>query len=1809
MRKGRQRVTALVILVAFLLTLYPAGPPAYGWSDSGLPCKKGTVVNITNFTVPMSNYIGVWDVQISGAVSGSGKTAYFNSFDNGGGLGYNFVSSSSYTTAAQELNGNPSFVTSRIGSYESTISWGSGSQKRTYIRRFAELCGAVVTGFSQGVVYVMTTPYPSARISPPSTAKAGEQVKIAISGTSFVHSSNQYQSITYKFYVDSGLVDSGSGTKSFSKQVSHTFPTAKTYTLKLEVTDGVGRTTTTTETISVQAGAKPPAPPPGGNMPPVADFELPPSAEVNEPVNVRDRSVDYDGTITRWEWSVSPSSYTGTLGNTGGTLKFTQKGTYTVKLTVTDNKGAKGECTKYIAIGESLPPPPPPEPPEPENKPPVARFSMPSECGPGQTVNVTNRSYDPDGYIVEVKWRISPSTDVEENLGDDGGTLVFHKLGTYTVKLTVTDDRGDSDSTEEEIEVVNQPPRARIVVPDKIVQGDDVTIRSASRDPDGEIVKLTWSVTPAENVVGELEGEESTVYFDKEGQYKIALTVEDNWGATDTDEVTVTVEPAIPQAFFTDDGAYKQNRRIVLTEAGQSSARYPIIKEQDEWEILPAGNGATSEAIRVKDVSPDKKEVLFKTPGTYKVRLRVTNTAGHTSEWYERTLDIRPDEPPVADFVVQQAYLRDPAIGKKATVEVRDTSYSPDGDIIAHRTWKYRYDSNNDGNFEDEQWVVFSDGNEMSPSFQTDQVGKYQIELEVTEGFGEDTLTEFVSAEDYLKADTSSKPLDEKKTEVINIRPSVGFDVLRKKKADIIFTVGNTAGTGFDAAIVQYLDGLINQYLKPELEANSVDYNISSVQTSTITTQTNFPWVVYNLYGTGFGSGDGQFLVDGTSYRYRGYGAEAPIDHLYYDDGQVNAQREFTFNIDMTGYNACATIIPGFIFGANDKNGFSGYIALMWHDKVGVYRFSGSDHTVLTTNGAGQIAATRSPSSFGGTQVAYISTRDTSLQKSFKMVYKAPTLEIYDGGVLLAKVDCPQATGNGYGVAAANSAHGCGARSYIRFENFKLETSSVKTLDEVLKNSSLWRDDAAHFLVNISAATYPEFNDPVKAAYIYSRLLNDRVDFSVLGSTANQAQAMNIIARNDGQGTFILNSNRNTAMQQLTSYIINKLNSLYPPVENYVLLNEEVYYKTYYNDPEEDPKMAERWKYSHDPNYFENSLGLAPFHEQWLPAPVYRFDKVGEFVTTFQARDNPKDDDRFDEYRLWSYMPAESLHLYVHRRPVAMFGVSLTPVGSGTQQYTITEDFEDTSYNFSFSGDWVRSTNQRHGGSYSFKSNSIGHSQTTSTQFNVTIPSGATDGRISFWHLVKSEANYDFLRIYIDGNRVVNRSGDGSWQYYEQALSPGEHTVKFEYTKDGSVSSYDDSAYVDDIVVSYKQNTVSYYTTSFTSDAYDLDHISLPNKGIVEHRWFWRPATSPTWNSGRPTTLAKDNDYLIKYEVKDMEGVWSFPVIKLVSTRNVNMAPVAQFTVKPNPAVVNKTVTITDMSYDPNGDPITQRQWRVRPPGGAWSSPTSTPPTRFGTVGEWTIELKVSDGSLWSEPFYQTVQVIPDNTPPVARFTVQPNPVYDCDPVTYTDTSYDPDGDPIVAREWRIRKDGGAWQYFTNPPTVFENVGGAGVYDIELRVQDQPRLPQLEPKWSDWYRQTLTVLDSFRVIGSIEPNPGERGRNVTIRASAVRISNGQPVEIDSMKVIIPLPQNPDGSAALPPGGSSHEAWMTYNPADKTWSYTYTIPERTVHGRWPDDGTYLVKVVGYRNGTAREDVMLLEIKGHIQRRLIIRTLSW
>ena len=61
-------------------------------------------------------------------------------------------------------------------------------------------------------------------------------------------------------------------------------------------------------------------------------------------------------------------------------------------------------------------------------------------------------------------------------------------------------------------------------------------------------------------------------------------------------------------------------------------------------------------------------------------------------------------------------------------------------------------------------------------------------------------------------------------------------------------------------------------------------------------------------------------------------------------------------------------------------------------------------------------------------------------------------------------------------------------------------------------------------------------------------------------------------------------------------------------------------------------------------------------------------------------------------------------------------------------------------------------------------------------------------------------ANYDFLTFSIDGNQVAQWSGTQSGNF-STPVSLGQHTLKWSYVKDGSVSSGSDAAWTDDVTI------------------------------------------------------------------------------------------------------------------------------------------------------------------------------------------------------------------------------------------------------------------------------------------------------------------------------------------------------------------------------------------------------------------------
>lgn len=397
---------------------------------------------------------------------------------------------------------------------------------------------------------------------------------------------------------------------------------------------------------------------------------------------------------------------------------------------------------------------------------------------------------------------------------------------------------------------------------------------------------------------------------------------------------------------------------------------------------------------------------------------------------------------------------------------------------------------------------------------------------------------------------------------------------------------------------------------------------------------------------------------------------------------------------------------------------------------------------------------------------------------------------------------------------------------------------------------------------------------------------------------------------------------------------------------------------------------------------------------------------------------------------------------------------------------------------------------------------------------------------------------------------------------------------------------------------------------TYQDNSYDPDlQFTDPEgkKGLRNWQWQyrvdggeWVTASQPPAYFTRPGTVE------VRLRVQDFLGAWSEWAYSTVTVQN--RKPVAYFEPTANPVGKGEATSLINQSYDPDGDELAAFEWTITGIGSRTSKDVLN--VSWPDPGTYQVTLRVMDQrGLWSDPYTANIVVEnrQPNRPPVPVITFNPNPGYTGEQLTALGTaSYDPDpGDYIQACYWRFKPPGEDWKGpFTQrrgepgflTSTLVPGDDQVGTWTFELTVIDSRNALGTATA-------TVRVDPGFAVrVDGVVPQPAERGRNMIVRASAYRPSNGQPVTIDAMKVIIP-------TAKLPDGWQPHEAWMAYNSARGMWEYTYLIPNRVQEGRWPDDGWYTVKVIGYRGGVMKEAYYDFEVRGHILKRLIIQTESW
>jgi len=339
--------------------------------------------------------------------------------------------------------------------------------------------------------------------------------------TESAHTVNKDETITFNAagsYDPDGTIvsyswDFGDGTTATGVSVSHAYDDDGSYHVTLTVTDNDGATDSAYATKTVM------------NMPPVAAFtESAHTVSTSESIHFdASDSYDPDGTIVSYSWDFGD----GTTG-TGVTVQhaYSQDGSYTVTLTVTDDDGATDstEATKTVL-----------------NRSPIASFTESAHTvSTSETIYFdASGSYDPDGTIVSYSWNFgdgSTATGVEVN-------HAYEDDGIYTVTLTVTDDDGATGSATATKTVLNRPPIASFTESAHNVSTSEIIYfdASGSYDPDGTIVSYSWDFGDGNTATGVTTDHA----YSLDGNYTVTLTVTDDDGATAsvTAEKIVKTEP------------------------------------------------------------------------------------------------------------------------------------------------------------------------------------------------------------------------------------------------------------------------------------------------------------------------------------------------------------------------------------------------------------------------------------------------------------------------------------------------------------------------------------------------------------------------------------------------------------------------------------------------------------------------------------------------------------------------------------------------------------------------------------------------------------------------------------------------------------------------------------------------------------------------------------------------------------------------------------------------------------------------------------------------------------------------------------------------------------------------------------------------------------------------------------------------------------------------------------------------------------------------------------------------------------------
>lgn len=310
---------------------------------------------------------------------------------------------------------------------------------------------------------------------------------------------------------------------------------------------------------------------------PVADFQLPVQACVNELININDVSTVDNSTINTWDWNLGDGTTSNSQNNTH---QFASANTYTISLIVTDVNGCMDTVSKNIPVYNN----------------PVANFPIPNACG----INVSYQDQsNPNGGAVINGWNWSFGDGNTSNSQNPGH--IYSNTGNFNVELIVTNADGCKD-TLEQVVVVHELPIASFTF-NNVCRYQTVSFTNTSTTALDPIVSQNWTMHDATtyNVAN------PNHTYNVDGSFPVTLIVSTNFGCSDTVTQNVTIYP-LPVPQFTANDVCDLNSVLFNNTSTISSGTIDTYL----WEYI--GNPSLNN-------SQTNPSTVFPGIGTYQVQL------------------------------------------------------------------------------------------------------------------------------------------------------------------------------------------------------------------------------------------------------------------------------------------------------------------------------------------------------------------------------------------------------------------------------------------------------------------------------------------------------------------------------------------------------------------------------------------------------------------------------------------------------------------------------------------------------------------------------------------------------------------------------------------------------------------------------------------------------------------------------------------------------------------------------------------------------------------------------------------------------------------------------------------------------------------------------------------------------------------------------------------------------------------------------------------------------------------------------------